>query len=536
MNLPPHKQTTDVVVIGCGAGGGVIAKELGEAGLSVVVLEAGRRYDPTTDYHTDTVDFEMRAKTVFAPDDDRRDRYTLPRGDSFAYSRVKGVGGSTLHYRAISPRLHESDFRVRSEDGVADDWPISYQDLEPFYTQVEYELGVSGPDGAQANPFDPPRSKPYPTPPHAFNCASKVVKRGADRLGLHMVRDPLAIPTKAWNGRPACIGAGTCHLGCSIAAKSSIDVTYVLKAQATGRVDIRPGCMAREITVGPDGKARSVIYFDAAGREQEISARAIVAAGNAVETPRLLLLSTSSRFPDGLANSSGLVGKYFTEHLGVFAYGLFSERLDPWRGAPSGGLIQDYYATNARNNFARGWTIVVTNSSHWPLSVAQRVPGWGTEHKARTKQLFAHFTGVASIGEQLPDVRNHVTLDPIVKDNLGLPVPHLVNRVHANDQAMITAISVRLKELLEAAGAIEIWGNEHGPGESAHYLGTCRMGTNPSTSVVDPWCRAHDVPNLFIGDGSVLVTCGSVNPALTISALATRTAEGIGAAFRRRDL
>jgi choline dehydrogenase-like flavoprotein len=351
-----------------------------------------------------------------------------------------------------------------------------------------------------------------------------------------MVREPLAIPTKDWNGRPACIGAGTCHLGCSIAAKSSIDVTYVPKAEATGRVEIRPVCMAREITVGSDGKARSVIYFDAAGCEREIAARAIVVAGNAVETPRLLLISTSRRFPDGLANSSGLVGKYFTEHLGVFAYGRFAERLDPWRGTPSGGIIQDYCATNTRNHFARGWTIVVTNSSHWPLSVAQRVPGWGAEHQARTKQLFGHFTGLCSIGEQLPDAGNQVTLDPIVKDNFGLPVPHLINRPNGNDQAMIKEICVRMTELLEAAGAVEIWGNEHVPGNLSHYLGTCRMGTDPATSVVDPWCRTHDVSNLYIGDGSVFVTGGSVNPALTISALATRTAEGILAAFKRGEL
>lgn len=527
---------TDVVVIGCGAGGGVIAKELGEAGLSVVVLEAGRRYDPRTDYDADDVDFEVKGKTVFAAGDERRDRYTLPIGNWFALSRVKGVGGSTLHYLAISPRMHESDFRVRSEDGVADDWPISYRDLEPYYTRVEYELGVAGPDGAQANPFEPPRSRPYPTPPHAFNCASRRVQRGAQRLGLHMVREPLAIPTKPWNGRPACINASVCGLGCSISAKSSIDVTYVPKALATGRVELRTGCTAREISVAPDGKAREVIYVDSAGREQGILARAIVVAGNAVETARLLLLSTSSRFPHGLANSSGLVGKYFTEHLGVFTYGRFSELLDPWRGTPSGGLIQDDYATDARHDFARGWSIVVTNSSHWPLSVAQRVSGWGTQHKARTKQLFAHFTGVCSIGEQLPDVRNEVKLDPIVKDNHGLPVPHLVNRTYANDNAMIKAISARLKQLLEAAGAIEIWGNEHVPGHSAHYLGTCRMGTNPATSVVDPWCRTHDVPNLFMGDGSVFVTGGAVNPALTISALATRTADGIASAFRRREL
>jgi choline dehydrogenase-like flavoprotein len=534
-NLQPEI-ASDVIVIGCGAGGGVIAKELGEAGLSVVVLEAGRRHDPFTEYPTDRHDFEVSSASVHYSEDDRRDRYTLGGSKSFVYNRVKGVGGSTLRYVAINPRFHESDFRVRSEDGVADDWPISYADLEPYYTRVEYELGVSGPDGTEANPFDPPRSKAFPTPPHVFNCASKVVKRGADKLGLHLVREPVAIPTKPWNGRSACISAGTCHLGCKIAAKSSIDVSYVPKAEATKRVKIQPQCTAHKITVGADGKARSVVYFDSQGHEHEVRGRAIVVAGNAVETPRLLLLSQSSRFPDGLANSSGLVGKYFTEHLAVWTYGFFEERLDPWRGIPSGGMIQDYYATNKRNTFARGWTIIVTNGSHWPLSVARSVPGWGAEHKARTKELFGHFSRVCSVGEQLPDARNQIILDPIVRDSFGLPVPRLVNEPRVNDRAMLKAISASQKELLEAAGATKIWGNEYMPGSSAHYLGTCRMGTNPQTSVVNSWCRTHDVPNLFIGDSSVFVTGAAVNPSLTISALATRTAEGIVAAFKRGEL
>jgi choline dehydrogenase-like flavoprotein len=525
----------DVIVVGCGAGGGVVAKELGEGGLSVVVLEAGKRYNPFTDYPTDRSDFEIKAKSTFDPEDERRDWYTRGGKSWFFYNRVKGVGGSTLQYEAISPRFHESDFRVRSEDGVATDWPITYAELEPYYTRVEYELGVSGPFPSEAL-FDPPRSKPYPTPPHELNRAGKVLKRGADKLGLHLVREPVAIPTKAWEDRPACINAGTCHLGCSIRAKSSIDVTYVPKAEATRQVEFRTECIASRITVDATGRAHSVVYFDKSGAEHEIFARAIVVAGNAVETPRLLLLSASNRFPDGLANSSGLVGKYFTEHLGVFAYGLFEERIDPWRGIPSGGFIQDYYATSSKNNFARGWSIVVTNSSHWPLAVASRVPGWGAEHKARVKKIFGHFTGLASIGEQLPDVRNQVSLDPIVRDNFGLPVPRLVNDARDNDRAMIKAITASLRELLEAAGAVEIWGNDYVPGMSSHYSGTCRMGTDPSSSVVNRWGCTHDVNNLFIADGSVFVTSAAANPALTISALATRTAEAILSEFRRGEL
>jgi choline dehydrogenase-like flavoprotein len=527
---------SDVIVVGSGAGGGVIAKELGEAGFNVIVLEAGRRYRSYEDYPTHALDFEVRAADVFLANDPRRDRYTTPRTKPFSYNRVKGVGGSTLAYHAMTPRFHESDFRVRSEDGIADDWPISYADLEPYYTRVEYELGVSGPHGADANPFEPPRSKPFPTPAHELNLASRAIKGGADKLGLHLVREALAIPTKDWEGRPACINAGTCRLGCKIAAKSSIDVTYIPKAEKTKRVEIRTGCMAREITVGPDGKARSVVYFDPHGQEIEVFARAFVVAGNAVETARLLLLSKSMLFPDGLANSSGLVGKRFMEHLSVFAYGVFGERLDPWRGVPTGGIIQDFYATNPKHGFARGWTISVENDNQWPLATANSIPGWGIEHKARMKEIFGHRVGLASDGEQLPDERNQIMLDRAVKDNYGLPVPLIINTHFQNELAMITAISARHRQILEAAGARDVQVDNIIPGYSSHYLGTCRMGRDSNTSVVNPECQTHDVSNLYIGDGSVFVTGAAVNPALTISALATRTADGIVAAFKRGDI
>lgn len=526
----------DVIVIGSGAGGGVIAKELAEAGLNVIVLEAGKHYRPLEDYTTQAQDFEVRASKTFSSDEPRRDSYTAPRDQPFIFSRVKGVGGSTLIYHAMSPRFHESDFRVYSEDGVADDWPISYADLEPYYTKVEYELGVSGPDGKDCNPFDPPRSQPYPTPAHEFNAASQAIRKGAERLGLHLVREPLAIPTRDWGGRPRCANAGTCTMGCRIAAKSSIDVTYIPKAERTRRVDLRAECLARKISVGPDGRARGVVYFDKQGREHEIVARAIVVAGNAVETARLLLLSKSSRFPDGLANSSGLVGKRFMEHLSVFAHGVFPERIDPWRGAPTGGILQDFYATRSTNGFARGWTTSVENEGQWPLATAQRIPGWGARHQAKMKEIFGHAAGVASDGEQLPSESNQVALDESVRDHHSLPVPHIVNRWGENDRAMIAAMAKSHAEILEASGARDIEVHPCVAGGSSHYLGTCRMGTNPKTSVVDRWCRTHDVPNLFIGDGSVFVTGAAVNPALTISALAARTADGMIEAFRRGEL
>lgn len=535
-NLQPKKEILDVVVVGCGAGGSVVAKELGESGIRVVVLEAGRRFNPQVDYPTDQPDFVMKALNVFRPKDPRQNHYTSSGAEAFSYNRVKGVGGSTLMYWAVTPRFHESDFRVRSEDGIADDWPISYSDLEPYYTRVEYELGVSGPEGADAGTFEPRRSRPFPTPPHELNCASRVIKRGTDKLGLHLIQSPLAIPTKNWNGRPACMRAGVCGLGCRIMAKSSMDVTYVPKAEATGRIEIRPGCQVSAITVGENGRARSVTYFDHAGQEHEILARAVVVAGNAIETPRLLLMSTSSVFPNGLANSSGLVGKYFTEHLAVSMAARFDERLDPWKGPMAGANLQDYYETDTRNNFARGWTTEVNNGGQWPLSMALSLPGWGAGYQAQMKRYFGHSIGLATVGDQLPDIRNQVTLDPVEKDHRGLPVPRLLNEPRENDLAMIKVIPRRLREILEAAGASDISEAIYTPGASSHYLGTCRMGTDPRSSVVNAWCRSHDVPNLYIGDSSVFVTGAAVNPTLTIAAIATRTAEGMVADFKHGEL
>lgn len=207
-NLQPKREYVDVVIIGCGAGGGVCAKELGEAGLSVVVLEVGKRYDPATDYQTDKNDFVAKWD-VFKPEDPRRDHYTSGGTQNFHYWRVKGVGGSTLAYWAVTPRFHESDFRTRTEDGVGEDWPLTYQDLEPYYTKVEYELGVSGPSGSEANPFDPPRSKPFPTPAHEISCSARMLQRGAAKLGLHLVQCPLAIPTRSWGGA-SCLYESRC--------------------------------------------------------------------------------------------------------------------------------------------------------------------------------------------------------------------------------------------------------------------------------------------------------------------------------------
>jgi len=523
----------DVCVIGAGAAGAVVAKKLGEAGFRVVVLEAGPRFNPARDYPTRQHDFEVAGPALFKPKDPRRDLYTWGGAQWFHFSRIKGVGGSTLVYTGISRRFHVSDFRVRSIDGVADDWPITYEDLAPYYDEVERELGVAGQAGA---PGEAPRG-PYPLPPFGFNCASKTIQRGAQKLGWVLWPSPLAINSVPYDGRPACVRCGaTTVTGCPIGAKGTADVTYIRKAEATGRVEVRPLCTAREITVDAQGRARSVIYFDPDGEEQEQVARLVVLAANAVESPRLLLLSKSSLFPQGLANSSGLVGKYFTEHLAVFTNAVFEQRIDPWRGPHAGGMIEHFYETRPEHDFVRGWTFEVNNGWFWPYSTARKIPGWGQPHKDAMRRLFGRMVSIATVGEQLPNINNTVTLDPKVVDNYGVPVPRITNTLGDNDRAMIKAIKARVVELLEAAGAVEIGEPTHKPGGSSHYLGTCRMGDDPQSSVVNRWCQSHDVPNLFVVDSSCFVTGGAANPCLTIQALAARSADYMIEQAKRGEL
>jgi len=523
----------DVCIVGAGAAGAVVAKKLGDAGFSVVVLEAGPRFNPATDYPARQHDFEVAGPAVYAPRDPRRDLYTWADVPWFNYSRVKGVGGSTLVYTGISRRFRLSDFRVHSIDGVADDWPITYEDLAPYYEEVERELGVAGQAGA---PGEAPRG-PYPLPPFAFNCASQTVQKGARKLGWELWPSPLAINSVPYDGRPACVRCGaTTVTGCPIGAKGTADVTYIRKAETTGRVEVRPLSMAREITVDSEGRARSVIYFDSMGEEQEQQARMVVVAGNAVESARLLLLSKSSVFPDGLANSSGLVGKYFLEHLAVFTEATFEQRLDPYRGTHGGGMIETFCETNPEHDFVRGWTFEVNNGWLWPYSTARKIAGWGLAHKEAMRNSFGRIVGIATVGEQLPDINNTVTLDPEVVDNYGIPVPCITNKAGANDRAMLKVIKARTVELLEAAGAVEIGEPRHNIGGSSHYMGTCRMGDDPQKSVLNRWCQSHDVPNLFVSDSSGFVTGGTSNPALTIQALAAFSADAMIEMAKQGDL
>jgi choline dehydrogenase-like flavoprotein len=295
--------------------------------------------------------------------------------------------------------------------------------------------------------------------------------------------------------------------------------------------------MAREIALDSSGRAKGVVYFDRNRTEHSVEARAVVLAANAIETPRLLLLSTSSRYPSGLANSSGLVGKYLLDHLDAGALAYCEELLEGWKGVPVSAMLQDFYETNQRNPFVRGWLLEVSTGGSWPIALARRIGGWGSTHKAAMKRRFGHELSIFAQGEQTPDIRNQVLLDPTMTDHFGLPVPKIVSEARGNDLPMLKAMSQSIRELLTAMGVKEVLSEwSHQPGASTHYMGTCRMGTDPRNSVVDRWGRTHDVPNLFIADGSTFVTGGAAHPTLTLMALAARTSDHIVERFKTGDI
>ena len=520
-----HTNEVDACIVGSGAGGGVVAKELGEQGLNVVVLEAGRRLDPLRDYPTARPDWEIYTKEYVAlfrvP---ALDKITVSNKNNSRPVEVHGVGGGTLQYLAYAVRMRPDDFQIYSIDGVGTNWPISYEDLVPYYRKVELELGVSGQAGDPWTPL----LESYPNPPFEFSYANKIIKRGCDKLGITLWPSPMARLSRPFDERPMCVQCGVCIKGCMTGAKSSIDVTYIRKAEATGKVIVRPESVATRIKVDAEGKAKSVIYFDKNGIEHEQKAAIIIISAGTIQSPRLLLNSTSNIFPDGLANSSGLVGKYLTQHFGVGAVAIFPDRIDSFRGFYGGAISQDFSKTAPNNSFVRGFRLDLVSGTRGPIGMAGRSSLWGKQLKDYIRKIFGHTSGIGAMGEQIPDERNCVKLDPEVKDDYGIAVPNIIFEWRKNERLMLPAMEKTIREIIDAAGAEEILYLKHSkPGGSSHNVGTCRMGIDPQKSVLNSFCQSHDVANLFVIDGSCFVNIGTANPSLTIHAIAVRASEYI---------
>src|SRR5262245_1119993 len=437
------------------------------------------------------------------------------------------VRHTTIHRSAHFPRLRPSDFRVRSLDGVADDWPLTYAELEPFFDVNDRMMGVAGLPG---DPAYPPKS-PRQTPPIPIGRLGHTIVGGFEKLGWHWWPSDSAILTAAYDGRRACNNCGPCDVGCPVGAKASTDITYWPKALARGAV-LRTGARVREITVSPDGRADGVVYHDDQGQVHEQKARIVVLAANGVGTPRLLLNSTSARFPHGLANGSGLVGRNLMFHPYALARGLFDERLEGHRG-PNGCAIisQEFYESDRARGFVRGYSFQITRGLN-PIGTAtgglsgQRVP-WGAGHRAAYDARFDRSINVAVIGDDLPEEHNRVELDSQLTDADGIPAPRVVYTLSANSRALLDHGLARAGEVLRAAGARTVDTAPLLRTSGWHLMGTARMGADPRRSVVDAYGRCHEVPNLFIVDGSILVTGGAVNPTSTIQALALRIADHI---------
>jgi choline dehydrogenase-like flavoprotein len=532
-------ETVDFAVVGSGASGGVIARQLAQAGLSVVVLEQGPRLSPADFNHDELKQWYLggitndavRNPQTFRVDSSKKAELQKVK-PALWYGRA--VGGASLHYTANYWRFHEIDFIERSVLGAIPgtgfaDWPITYADLEPYYTIVDWEIGVSGLAGV--SPFDPPRSKPYPMPPLPVKASGVLLERGARKLGWHPVPAPMAINSQPYRGRPACVHCGFCHgFACEVVAKASTLTTVIPEAEATGHCEVRPDSYVARIETNKQGRTTGVAYFDRNRQERFQKARAVVVCANGAETPRLLLMSSSAQFPQGLANSNGLVGKYLMFNYSSRALGLFEHELNEYKSVQVTRIVHDFYDSDPKRGHYGGGGLdarIGPQPTTWAIRTATEGPSWGSAYKDRLKE-FPRSMQIACHGTSLPIESNNVTLDPDVKDAWGLPAIRVTYKDHPDDLANARFLQDRGAEILEAAGALRV---TKAPvteqNFSMHLLGTCRMGNDPAASVVDKHHRSHDIPNLFICDGSSLVTSGRGQPTMTIQALAFRAGEHI---------
>lgn len=529
-------EPADVLVVGAGVAGAIAAVRLSEAGFRVVCLEQGSWVNPS-DYVGDRAGWGLQMRKQWHSNPNvrcREEDYPCQTRDAeVAPQMFAAVGGSTILWGAQWVRFLPSDFRTATLDGVGDDWPFTYEVLEPYYERAEREFGVSGVAG---DPAYPPGAGP-PLPPLAIGEIGRRAAEGLNRLGWHWWPGTNAIAS-APNGRlNRCARLGTCLTGCPEGAKASTDLTHWPSALESG-VRLVTRARVREIRLNERGLATGAVYVDQDGREHEQRARVVVLAANGVGTPRLLLLSSSARFPDGLANSSGLVGKRLMMHPHVGVLGTYDDLLESWRG-PAGQPLQSlhWYESDADRGFVRGakWHVYPTGGPMNVLPPSTDQPFdevWGTAHHDRIEAVVGHSFEWSLVAEDLPEESNRVTLDDELRDSSGLPAPRIAYRISENTQRMLEFHAQRACEAHEASGATTVWVHSLAPECGFHLLGTARMGTDASSSVVDQYGRSHDVPNLFVFDGSVFPTASGCNPTATIAAVAHRCVDQLVAQAR----
>ncbi len=505
----------DLVVVGAGAGGSVLAQRLARAGWRIVILEAGPFWHPDEDWVSDEAgshDLYWTQKRIIGGDD------PIEMGKN---NSGRGVGGSMVHYAGYCPRFHPSDLQTYTLDGVGADWPIRYEDIRRHYERIEAELPVAG----QNWPWGYPHRYPYS--PHPITGAAAKLWQGALKLGIEMRVGPVGIVNGTFGNRPHCIYRGYCLQGCKVNAKASPYVTHLPDALAHG-VEVRSNSMAARVELDDTGAARGVVYYDEAGGAERLQRAKVVAiAGYSIETPRLLLNSVSERFPNGLGNNDDQVGRYVMVQGATQSAGRWPEELRMYKAPPPEVSSEDFYETDPSRGFARGFSIQTV--SPLPIGWAEHVLADGHWGRALREYMrdYNHWATIGVLNELLPQPDNRVTLASGADetDPYGIPVARFDYSLCGNDKANMAYSTKVIADILHAAGAQDVLTIRR----FAHLIGGARMGTCPDNSVVDADHRVWGVPNLFLADGSVCPTQGSANPALTIMALASRLAERLAA-------
>lgn len=535
MSRPDH---ADVLVIGAGASGAIHSLVLAEAGLKTVCLDQGGWTDPAQHPHYSR-DFQYQRQNCWSPEPTVRrgpDDYPIEGGQSHALM-WNGVGGSTNVYAALWPRFRPSDFRKGVEHGLAPDWPIAYEDLAPFYDEADRLIGVSGLTGDRGMP---PRA-PYPLGPLPMRASGRAIAAGFERLGWHWWPMPAGIISENYDGRPACNGCGNCASGCPRGSMAKMSITLWPKALAAG-AELRPGARVERIETGPDGRATGAVYIDrATGQRVRQTADVVILAANGVGSPRLLLLSESARHPKGLANANDVVGRYLMHHTLVGAEIWVAARIDSYIGN-SGAIISSEFAeTDIGRGFVNGFNFNVARVGPAGAtalgSFRNQAAPWGAAHHEWFVRHFGHSFGAYAIGDDLPQADNRITLSACETDSDGLPAAKLHYVPHENDARMMRYGIERLRELARSVDAFDVAVTDYCENgvyrtPAWHLLGTCRMGAEAESSVVNHWHQSWEVPNLYVCDGSSFATGGVVNPTSTVTALALRSARHLAAEFR----
>ena len=511
-----------VVIVGSGAGGGVLANELAQKGVKVVSIEAGGRYLPEDYLNDEWASFQQLAWTdMRTTSGDWRVAKNFPNLPTWI---VKAVGGTSIHWAGASLRFQEHEWKAKTTYGAIPDanlldWPIDHAEMAPWYDKAEAKIGVT-------------RTGDRPGLPGNNNF--KVLEAGAKAIGYKDVSTGhMGINSIDYDDRMSCQQTGFCFQGCKWGAKWSAAYTDIPRGEATGNLEVRDRCFAVQIEHDDKGKVTGVVYVDADGKTQRQKARLVSVACNTIESPRLLLNSASSMFPDGMANSSGQVGRNYMRHTTGSVYAVFDKPVRMWRGTTMAGYIGDERHHDPSRGFVGGFEFE-TLSLGLPFMAAFLDPGaWGREFTSALDS-YENMAGLWIVGEDMPRETNRVTLNTEVKDANGLPVPNVHFDDHPNDDAMRAYAYGKAEEMYRAVGATRVFPTP--PYPSTHNLGTNRMSEKPGDGVVNRWGQSHDIANLFVSDGSQFTTGAAENPTLTIVALAIRQADHIAGELSKGNI